>query len=175
MSGASQKNPDHWDCWLLCCIHFPPNTYHGMAHTGSQKPAFILSIQDGNNSFSGLLQELDFRPKNCILGPKKEHFCLSEPKNCLPNGRTASHQRSEGIQSYLRIWGWHDPIKLTISETNKWGSCGCSVKKSRFLGKKWAQIGHGGCLKALHAKLSTQKSCSFNVQSCCYKTFGECL
>ena len=71
----------------------------------TQKPVFILSIQDGNNSFSGFLQELDFRPKNCILGPKKGHFCLSEPKNCLPNGRTASHQRSEGIQSYLRIWG----------------------------------------------------------------------
>ena len=101
-----------------------------------------------NQQFRYAPQKKESQPKNCIFGPQKCHFGLSEPKKGLPSGRTATYRRSEGFQSYLRIWGWYNPIKLTISETKKWGWCGRSVKKSRFWGQKWGQIGHGGCLEA---------------------------
>ena len=59
-------------------------------------------------------------------------------KNGLPRGQTATYRKTEGIQSYLRIWRRYDPIELGPSEPNKGGLCGCSVKKSRILSQKWA-------------------------------------
>ena len=42
------------------------------------------------------------------------------------------------IQSCLRIWGTYDPIESGSSDPKKWGLYGCSVKKCRFSGQKWA-------------------------------------
>ena len=75
-------------------------------------------------------------PKNifghfCMFGLVKGHFGLLGPKNSPPSGQTATYRKTEGIQSYLRIWRRYDPIELGPSEPNKGGLCGCSVKKSR--------------------------------------------
>ena len=82
-------------------------------------------------------------PKNifghfCMFGLVKGHFGLLGPKNGPPSGQTATYRKTEGIQSYLRIWRRYDPIELGPSEPNKGGLCGCSVKKSRILSQKWA-------------------------------------
>merc|ERR1719341_459201 len=48
------------------------------------------------------------------------------------------YRRAKVIQSYLRIWGTCDPIESGSSDPKGWGLCGCSVKKCRFSGQKWA-------------------------------------
>merc|ERR1711873_177533 len=58
------------------------------------------------------------------------------PKNSPPSSQTATYQKTEVIQSYLRIWGTYDPIELGPSEPKKWGFHRCSLKKCRNLGKK---------------------------------------
>ena len=52
---------------------------------------------------------IDFGSKN-VFGSKKGHFGQSGPPNDLPSGQTTTYQKTEGIQSYLRIWGTYDPI-----------------------------------------------------------------
>ena len=79
-----------------------------------------------------------FGPKNSIFGPQKGHFGQSGPRNGPPSGQTTTYRKTEGIQSYLRIWGTYDPIESGSSDPKKWGLYGCSVKKCRFSGQKWA-------------------------------------
>ena len=40
-------------------------------------------------------------------------------KNSLLNGQMATYRKTEGIQSYVRIWGRYDPIELGPSEPQK--------------------------------------------------------
>ena len=47
-----------------------------------------------------------------------------------------TYRKTEGIQSYLRIWGTYDPIESGPSEPKKWAFHRCSVKKCRILGRK---------------------------------------
>ena len=68
----------------------------------------------------------------CILGFVKGHFGLLGPKNGPPSGQTTTYQKTEGIQSYLKIWGRYDPIESGPSEPKKRGLCGCSAKKVEF-------------------------------------------
>ena len=44
-----------------------------------------------------------------------------------------TYWKTEGIQSYLRIWGSYGPIESGPSERKKGGLYGCSVKKSDLL------------------------------------------
>ena len=64
----------------------------------------------------------------CIFGPKKGHFRQLGPYNCLLSSQTATFQKTEGIQSYLRICGCYDLIELSSFEPQKKGCYGCSVK-----------------------------------------------
>ena len=77
-----------------------------------------------------------FRAKNSIFGPQKGHFGQSGPRNGPPAGQTATYRKTEGIQSYLRIWGTYDPIESWPFELKKWGFHRCSVKKCKIWGLK---------------------------------------
>ena len=87
-----------------------------------------------------------FGPKNSIFGPQKGHFGQSGPRNGPPGGQTATYRKTEGIQSYLRIWGTYDPIESGPSDPKKWGLCRRSVKKCRFSG----QLHHFFCNCVFH-------------------------
>ena len=65
------------------------------------------------------LQKKLFWAENSTFGPKKGHFGQSGPRNDPPSGQTATYQKTEGIQSYLRIWGTYDPIESGPSEPKK--------------------------------------------------------
>ena len=41
--------------------------------------------------------------------PLRDH--CAGPRNGPPGGQTATYQKTEAIQSYLRIWGTYDPIE----------------------------------------------------------------
>ena len=60
------------------------------------------------------------------------HIGQSGPRNGQPSSQTATYQKTEGTQSYLRIWGTYDPIESGPSDPKKIGLYGCSVKKCRF-------------------------------------------
>ena len=60
----------------------------------------------------------------CIFGLVKGHFGLLGPKNGPPSGQTATYRKTEGIQSYLRIWGRYDPIELGSSDPKNGGYIG---------------------------------------------------
>ena len=94
--------------------------------TGHQKDNIFLL-----NPLHGCPQKNGFRPKNSIFGPQKGHFGQSGPRNGPPGGQTATYQRTEGIQSYLRIWGTYDPIESGPSEPKK--KCRISGQKCSFL------------------------------------------
>ena len=64
----------------------------------------------------------------------KSYFCRSihpksTPQNCQnparrlkngpPSGQTVTYQKTEVIQSHLRIWGTYDPIESDLSEPKK--------------------------------------------------------
>ena len=53
-------------------------------------------------------------------------------ENGPPSGQTVTYQKTEVIQSYLRIWGTYDPIESDPSDSKKLGFYRCSVKKCRF-------------------------------------------
>jgi hypothetical protein len=53
----------------------------------------------------------------------------------------AIYQKTEVIQSYLRMWGTYDPIESEPSDPKKLGLYGCSVKKGDFGGKKGPKKG----------------------------------
>ena len=79
----------------------------------------------------------------CMFGPKKGHFRQLGPYNGLPSSQTATFQKTEGIQSYLRIWGTYDPIESGSSDHKKWGFHRCSVKNAEFRAKNavfWPKI-----------------------------------
>ena len=107
--------------------------------------------------------------------PQKGPLWSFWAKNGLPNGQTDIHRRSEGFKSYLRIWGWYGQIKLIISETEKWGSCGCSVKKADF------EVTNGPKLAMAAAWKLPMQSCQhkkvvFLVSSHdATKSFGGCI
>ena len=61
------------------------------------------------DSVAWLFTKKWFRAKNSIFGPQKGHFGQSGPRNGPPGGQTATYRKTEGIQSYLRIWGTYDP------------------------------------------------------------------
>ena len=92
-------------------------------HERHKNVVFLVSGHDGN----------EYSPT-----PKKGHFGQSGPKNGPPSGQTATYRKTKVIQSYLRIWGTYDPIESGSSDPKKWGLYGCSVKKCRFSGQKWA-------------------------------------
>ena len=75
----------------------------------------------------------------CILGLVKGHFGLLGPKSGPPSGQTATYQKTEGIQSFLKIWARYDPIELGPSEPKKGGYVGVA-QKSRILSQKWALV-----------------------------------
>ena len=80
-------------------------------------------------------------PRGSRGGPfwaKKGQNPAWKPENNPPSGKTATYQKTEVIQSYLRIWGTYDPIESGPSDPKKWGLYGRSVKKCTFLGQKWA-------------------------------------
>ena len=62
-----------------------------------------------------------FWAENSTFGPKKGHFGQSGLRNDPPSGQTATYQKTEGIQSYLRIWGTYDPIESGPSDPEKSG------------------------------------------------------
>ena len=62
--------------------------------------------------------------KNSIFSPKRAIFGQSEPENDPLNGRTGTYQKTEGIQSYLGIWGGYDPIEPGLSDAKKVGYMG---------------------------------------------------
>ena len=41
-----------------------------------------------------------------------------------PNGQTATYRKTEGNQSYLRIWGTYDPIESRPSDPKNGGYIG---------------------------------------------------
>ena len=70
--------------------------------------------------------------KEVGFGPKKGHFGQPGPWNGPSRGQTVTYRKTEGIQSYPRIWGTYDPIESDPSVPKKGGLYGCSVKKCRF-------------------------------------------
>ena len=74
--------------------------------------------------------------KNSIFGPQKGHFGQLGPQNGPPSGQTGTYRKTEGIQSYLRIWRSCHPIESGPSEPKKGWFHRCSVKKCRIFGQK---------------------------------------
>ena len=58
------------------------------------------------------------------ISKKSAIFGQSGPENGLLNGRTDIYRKTEGIQSYLRIWGRYDPIEPGLFEAKKVGYMG---------------------------------------------------
>ena len=74
--------------------------------------------------------------KSSIFGPQKGHFGQLGPQNGPPSGQTGTYRKTEGIQSYLRIWRSCHPIESGPSEPKKGWFHRCSVKKCRIFGQK---------------------------------------
>jgi len=84
-----------------------------------------------------------FGPKNSIFGPQKGHFGQLGPQNGPPSGQTGTYRKTEGIQSYLRIWRSCHPIESGPSEPKKGWFHRCSVKNAEFRAKNavfWPKI-----------------------------------
>merc|ERR1711911_504397 len=113
-------------------------------HFFSYPSNFVCHHHDGTpkrrnfsvESFARVSTKKCFWAKNSIFGPQKGHFGQSGPRNDPPGGQTATYRKTEGIKSYLRIWGTYDPIESGPSEPKKWGFHRCSVKKCRIFGPK---------------------------------------
>ena len=73
-----------------------------------------------------------FGPKNSIFGPQKGQFGQLGPQNGPPSSQTGTYRKTEGIQSYLRIWGTYDPIESGPSDPKKWARLGWP-----FYGPDW--------------------------------------
>ena len=70
-------------------------------------------------------------------------FGLLGPKNNRPSSQTATCRKTEGVQSYVSMFGRYTPIELGLYEPRKWGLYGCSVKKADFLAENavfWPEI-----------------------------------
>ena len=94
-------------------------------------PVMIITIY-----FEADHKKLVSSQKSSIFGPQKGHFVQSGPRNGPPNGQTATYQKTNGIQSSLRIWRSCHPIESGPSKPKKWGFHRCSVKKCRISGRK---------------------------------------
>ena len=111
--------------WILhiqrefCLLPFqPPHSGPG----GRRINLWKWAKKRGNNTlnivfprtrfFYESLDKNDFWPFLHFL-PWKGHFGLLEPKNSPPSSQTTTYWKTEGIQSYLRIWGRHDLLSRT--------------------------------------------------------------
>ena len=92
----------------------------------------LVSHHDDNKTIGVCPQTNYFGPKKSYFGPKKGHFGQPGPLNGPSSGQTVTYRKTEGIQSYPRIWGTYDPIESDPSDPKKGGLYGCSVKKCRF-------------------------------------------
>ena len=88
-------------------------------------PVMIITIY-----FEADHKKLVSSQKSSIFGPQKGHFGQLGPQNGPLSGQTGTYRKTEGIQSYLRIWGRYDLIKSGPSEPKRGGLYGCSVKKT---------------------------------------------
>ena len=82
-------------------------------------PVMIITIY-----FEADHKKLVSSQKSSIFGPQKGHFVQSGPRNGPPNGQTATYQKTNGIQSSLRIWRSCHPIESGPSEPKKGGFIG---------------------------------------------------
>ena len=80
-----------------------------------------------------------FQNKTEHFGPKKDHFRQTVPENDPPSSRMGTYRKSEGIQSYLRIWGSYDPIASGPSEDVMRGLFGHSEEKKQIFGPKMGE------------------------------------
>ena len=97
----------------------------------------------------------------CIFGLVIGHFGLLGPKNGAPSSQTDTYRKTEGIESYLWIWGRYHSIESGPSEPKKGVTC-VYRKKMQIFGQK---MGLGGRPKACHAMQLIQKSCLSGVLS----------
>ena len=104
--------------------------------SNTKKLSFWCLVMMVTKKLEDVHKRLKSGQKNITFGPKKGHFGQSVTRNGPPSGQTATYRKTEGIQSYLRIWGTYDPIESGPSDPKKWGLYGCSVKKCRFSGQK---------------------------------------
>ena len=83
---------------------------------------------DGNKEIGGCVQKLISGRKTASLGPKRatlSNLCRKTAR------QTATHQKTEGIQSYLRIWGGRSgPSELKKREG---GFIGVAYKNAKIL------------------------------------------
>ena len=91
--------------------------------------------------------------ETALLGPKRVILGNKGPWNSPPSGQTARYRKTEGIQSYLRIWWTYDLIESELSDPKKGGLYGCSVKKTDFanivkFGHFWGGIAAKICICA---------------------------
>ena len=94
-------------------------------------PVMIITIY-----FEADHKKLVSSQKSSIFGPQKGHFGQLGPQNGPPSGQTGTYRKTEGIQSYLRIWRSCHPIESGPSEPKKGWFHRCSVKKCRIFGQK---------------------------------------
>ena len=92
-------------------------------HEQHENVVSLVSCHDGKEKIGGFAKKL-FWAENSTFGPKKGHFGQSGPRNDPPSGQTATYQKTEGIQSYLRIWGTYDPIESGPSDPKNGGYMG---------------------------------------------------
>ena len=104
--------------------------------SNTKKLSFWCLVMMVTKKLEDVHKRLKSGQKNITFGPKKGHFGQSVTRNGPPSGQTATYRKTEGIQSYLRIWGTYDSIVSDPSDPNKWGLYGCSVNKCRVSGQK---------------------------------------
>ena len=91
------------------------------------------------NFWSFFWKKTDFRPVFRFSAKRKNgRFSVILAGTGSVCQQTATYQKTESFQSYLRIWGTYDPIELGPSDPKKWGLYRRSVKKCRFSGQNRA-------------------------------------
>ena len=112
-------------------------------------PVMIITIY-----FEADHKKLVSSQKSSIFGPQKGHFGQLGPQNGPPSGQTGTYRKTEGIQSYLRIWRSCHPIESGPSEPKKRWFHRRSIKKRRISGKK-----KGALFNSDHVLATTGQSC----------------
>ena len=97
-------------------------------------PAVTVSVVNMSHFFGGPDGPIKFCwPWSKIKGTYNTDWALAKngqnptwsPTNGPPSSQTATYQKTEVIQIYLRIWGTYYPIELGSSEPKKcWGFIG---------------------------------------------------
>ena len=67
------------------------------------------------NVFEAVHKKLNLGPKQHFWAQKRQFWAIG-PWNGPKSGQTAIYWKTEGVQSYLRIWGTYDPIDLDPSD-----------------------------------------------------------